>query len=97
MSQRKTTWTIKKIRDLVKAKFKKRACLFQVKVAFALRERKNDVVAIAATGSGKTLSFWIPLGVAVLNGLLARSTIELHHGALTFLSGRYIRRSLLMP
>ncbi|KAH9919666.1 P-loop containing nucleoside triphosphate hydrolase protein [Amylocystis lapponica] len=58
-------WSIKKIRDLVKSKFKKQPCLFQVKVAQALRERQNDVVAIAATGSGKTLSFWIPLLMAL--------------------------------
>ncbi|EJD41799.1 PAP2-domain-containing protein [Auricularia subglabra TFB-10046 SS5] len=36
------------------------------------------------------LSFWSPLGIALLNGLLTRSTIELHHGTLTFLSGRFI-------
>ncbi|KAH9911457.1 P-loop containing nucleoside triphosphate hydrolase protein [Fomitopsis serialis] len=59
------SWSIKRIRDLVKIRFKKRACLFQIKVARALRERQNDVVAIAATGSGKTLSFWIPLLMAL--------------------------------
>ncbi|GBE79278.1 hypothetical protein SCP_0204760 [Sparassis crispa] len=56
------------IRDLVKAKFNKRACLFQIKVAQALMERQNDVVAIAATGFGKTLSFWIPLLMALEDG-----------------------------
>ncbi|KAH9951073.1 P-loop containing nucleoside triphosphate hydrolase protein [Amylocystis lapponica] len=61
-------WSIKKIRDLVKSKFKKRACLFQIKVAQALREKKDDVVAVAATGSGKTLSFWIPLLMALEDG-----------------------------
>lgn len=61
-------WSIKRIRDLVKAKFGKRACLFQIKVACALREKRKDVVAVAATGSGKTLSFWIPLLMALEDG-----------------------------
>lgn len=61
-------WSIARIRRLVYTKFKKRACLFQIKIAQALRERKKDVVAIAATGSGKTLSFWIPLLMALEDG-----------------------------
>ncbi|EPS94524.1 hypothetical protein FOMPIDRAFT_1055021 [Fomitopsis schrenkii] len=61
-------WPIERIRQLVLAKFKKRACLFQIRIAQALREKKKDVVAIAATGSGKTLSFWIPLLMALEDG-----------------------------
>ncbi|TFY58991.1 hypothetical protein EVJ58_g6058, partial [Rhodofomes roseus] len=45
-----------------------RACLFQVKIGLAIRQRKNDVVGIAATGSGKTLSFWLPLLMALEDG-----------------------------
>lgn len=52
----------------MKAKFRKRACLFQIKVARALRDKRKDVVAIAATGAGKTLSFWIPLLMAMEDG-----------------------------
>ncbi|EMD32167.1 hypothetical protein CERSUDRAFT_21294, partial [Gelatoporia subvermispora B] len=54
-----------RIRDLVEKKFGQRPCLFQVKVAKSLYEKQNDVVAVAATGSGKTLSFWIPLLMAL--------------------------------
>ncbi|KZT18843.1 hypothetical protein NEOLEDRAFT_1021297, partial [Neolentinus lepideus HHB14362 ss-1] len=57
-------WTDDKIRELVQLKFNKRACLFQIKIARAIRERKRDVVANAATGFGKTLSFWILLLMA---------------------------------
>ena len=35
----------------------------------ALYEKQNDVVGVAATGSGKTLSFWIPLLMALEDGL----------------------------
>ncbi|RDX48734.1 P-loop containing nucleoside triphosphate hydrolase protein, partial [Lentinus brumalis] len=56
-----STWTTARIRDLVIRKFGKRPCLWQIKVAQALKEKQQDVVAVAATGSGKTLSFWIAL------------------------------------
>lgn len=61
-------WSTKRIRELVQAKFGKRPCLFQVEIARALREKRNDVVAVAATGSGKTLSFWIALLMALEDG-----------------------------
>lgn len=60
-------WSIKDIRDLVQKKFNKRACWFQIKIALALQLGK-DVVGIAATGVGKTLSFWIPLLMALEEG-----------------------------
>ncbi|RDB20670.1 ATP-dependent DNA helicase RecQ [Hypsizygus marmoreus] len=60
-------WTIKQIHDLVQAKFGKRACWLQVKIALALRAGK-DVVGIAPTGAGKTLSFWIALLMALEEG-----------------------------
>ncbi len=61
-------WTVPQIRELVFRKFGKRPCLWQIKVARALREKRSDVVAIAATGSGKTLSFWIALLMALEDG-----------------------------
>ncbi len=60
-------WTIKKIRDLTMKKFGKRACWYQVKTALALYEKK-DVIGCAPTGAGKTLSFWIPLLMALEDG-----------------------------
>ncbi|KAH9855607.1 P-loop containing nucleoside triphosphate hydrolase protein [Lenzites betulinus] len=61
-------WSTERIRGLVEKRFGKRPCLFQIRVARAIRERQNDVVAVAATGSGKTLSFWIPLLMAIEDG-----------------------------
>lgn len=61
-------WTIPKIRSLVQEKFGVRPCWAQIKPALLLREGK-DVVQVAATGAGKTLSFWIPLLTALEDGL----------------------------
>ncbi|KAK7682120.1 hypothetical protein QCA50_014706 [Cerrena zonata] len=60
-------WSIEDIRDLVMKRFGKRACWFQIQIALALRKGK-DVVGIAATGAGKTLSFWIALLMAIEEG-----------------------------
>ncbi|KAF8154631.1 P-loop containing nucleoside triphosphate hydrolase protein [Crassisporium funariophilum] len=60
-------WSVKEIQDLVQRVFKKRPCWFQIKVALALHTGK-DVVACAPTGAGKTLSFWIPLLMALEEG-----------------------------
>ena len=48
-------------------KFSKRACWYQVRTALALYEKK-DVIGCAPTGAGKTLSFWIPLLMALEDG-----------------------------
>ncbi|KAF8168693.1 P-loop containing nucleoside triphosphate hydrolase protein [Pholiota molesta] len=60
-------WTVKEIRDLTQAKFGKRACWYQVQTALALYEGKH-VIGCAPTGAGKTLSFWIPLLMALEDG-----------------------------
>ncbi|KAJ7731383.1 hypothetical protein B0H16DRAFT_1772954 [Mycena metata] len=36
-------------------------CLWQIRVVEAILKRDGDVVCISATGSGKTLTFWLPL------------------------------------
>lgn len=36
-------------------------CLWQAKVAEAVLKGDKDVISVAATGSGKTLTFWMPL------------------------------------
>ena len=45
--------------------------MFQIKVAIALYEGNNfcDFIACAATGAGKTLTFWIPLLIALEDGM----------------------------
>ncbi|KAF8230437.1 hypothetical protein L208DRAFT_1281968 [Tricholoma matsutake] len=54
------SWSIEDIHNLVQQKFKKHPCWMQVKITLALYAGK-DVIGCAATGAGKTLSFWIPL------------------------------------
>ncbi|KAF9496577.1 hypothetical protein BDN71DRAFT_1389254, partial [Pleurotus eryngii] len=44
-------------------------CLFQIQVAMAIYCDWKDVVACTPTGSGKTLSFWIPLIMVQADGL----------------------------
>ena len=36
-------------------------CLWQIHVVEAILKHDRDVISIAATGSGKTLTFWMPL------------------------------------
>lgn len=55
------------IRELVQRKLHKRACLWQIKIAQALDD-KSDVIGVAATGAGKTLTFYIPLLMALERG-----------------------------
>jgi superfamily II DNA helicase RecQ len=38
-----------------------RPCLWQIRVVEALLKHDKDIISIAATGSGKTLTFWMPL------------------------------------
>ena len=55
------------MQDLVQNRFRKRPCYFQIKVAQALYAEK-DVVACAPIGAGKTLTFWIPILMALEEG-----------------------------
>lgn len=49
------------IRDRTLEVFGVRPCLWQIKVVEAILKRNRDVVSIAGTGMGKTLTFWMPL------------------------------------
>ena len=62
-------WTTEEIRDTTFKRFNKRPCLFQIQVAKTIYCARKDVVACAPTGSGKTLSFWMPLVMAQADGL----------------------------
>ncbi|KAF7966472.1 hypothetical protein HWV62_38172 [Athelia sp. TMB] len=60
----KIPWTPEKVREVIRKRFDKRACWYQVKTALALYAKK-DVVGKAPTGSGKTLSFFVGLVMAM--------------------------------
>ena len=49
------------ISDKVEECFTYHPCLWQIHVVQALLKNNNDVVSILATGSGKSLTFWMPL------------------------------------
>lgn len=53
--------TIGEIRQKTLESFGRRACLWQCEATRAVVEGLRDVVCISGTGSGKTLTFWMPL------------------------------------
>ena len=52
---------LEELRQASKNVFGKLPCLWQLRVAEAILQRKKDVILTAATGAGKTLTFWLPL------------------------------------
>ena len=60
-------WSVADVRKLVLRVFGKRPCWLQVQAALAVYGG-NDVVVCAATGFGKTLTFWIPILMALEEG-----------------------------
>ena len=53
--------SLEELRQVAQKVFGQRPCLWQLRVAEAILQRKQDVILTAATGAGKTLTFWIPL------------------------------------
>jgi superfamily II DNA/RNA helicase len=49
------------LRALALKCFGKWPCLWQLKVAKAFLQKDHDIVCIAGTSLGKTMSFWLPL------------------------------------
>jgi replicative superfamily II helicase len=49
------------IRSLTQSKFLHYPCLWQAKAVEAILKHDRDVIIIAGTGMGKTLTFWMPL------------------------------------
>ena len=53
--------SISDIRTKTNVHFGVHPCLWQAQVVLSILKRSGDVVSIAATGEGKTLTFWMPL------------------------------------
>lgn len=53
--------SIDEIRAKTLQAFKRRPCLWQCEVTRSMLRGDRDVVCISGTGSGKTLTFWMPL------------------------------------
>ena len=49
------------IRERAKEVFKKTPCLWQLKITEVFLKQDRDIVCIAGTGMGKTLTFGLPL------------------------------------
>ncbi|KAG2743438.1 P-loop containing nucleoside triphosphate hydrolase protein, partial [Suillus brevipes Sb2] len=49
------------IQQVTQERFGKRPCLWQMKVAKAFIQNDRDIVCIAGTSLGKTMTFWMPL------------------------------------
>ena len=53
--------SLEKLRILTTQVFGQTPCLWQLNVVDAILQRNKDVILTAATGAGKTLTFWMPL------------------------------------
>lgn len=53
--------SLDEIRSQTLEKFGKRPCLWQMHICEAVLRGDRDVISIAGTGMGKTLTFWMPL------------------------------------
>ncbi|KAJ3519119.1 hypothetical protein NMY22_g13345 [Coprinellus aureogranulatus] len=53
--------SVDEIRKIAEEKWGIRPCLWQCEVVQAILRRDGDVISISGTGSGKTLTFWLPL------------------------------------
>jgi len=49
------------IQDIAQQRFGKWPCLWQIKITQAFIEANHDIVCIAGTSMGKTMTFWMPL------------------------------------
>jgi reverse gyrase len=64
----KINWTDDKLRALVLRDLKKRPCLLQMQIARAVHSKK-DVIGIAPTGAGKSLTMYMPFFMAREEGM----------------------------
>ena len=49
------------IRSLTQSTFHHYPCLWQAKAVEAILKQDRDIIIVAGTGMGKTLTFWMPL------------------------------------
>ncbi|KAF8128126.1 P-loop containing nucleoside triphosphate hydrolase protein [Boletus edulis] len=75
---------LSEIRARTEVVFGRQPCLWQQKVAQALLRRDQDVICIAGTGKGKTLTFWMPL-------LFSRTSIQIVITPLNLLGEQNVR------
>ncbi|KAF8240763.1 hypothetical protein L208DRAFT_1383678 [Tricholoma matsutake] len=60
-SQTSDTVLLSQVHDQVESLFGQRPCLWQIRVVQAILKNDKDIVSVSAMGSGKTLTFWMPL------------------------------------
>jgi len=53
--------TYDEMRIKAEAVFARRPCIWQLRVVEAILRQDGDITCISGTGSGKTLTFWLPL------------------------------------
>lgn len=54
---------VQEVRTLCKKKLGLSPCLWQIRAAFAILKGDKDVICVARTGAGKSMTFYIPLVV----------------------------------
>ncbi|KIJ42608.1 hypothetical protein M422DRAFT_229182 [Sphaerobolus stellatus SS14] len=81
MASRASLPTYTEIRDVTHASFGIRPCISQIQAAAAQLEKKSGVVYISGTGSGKTLTFWMPM-------LFEEESITIHVTSLNILGAQ---------
>lgn len=54
---------IRRVRSLCETTLGSSPCLWQIRVAFAILKGEKDVICVARTGAGKSLTFYLPLVV----------------------------------
>ena len=57
--------SVKKLRTLCESTWGSSPCLWQIRIAFMILKGKTDVICVARTGAGKSLTFYLPLLVRV--------------------------------
>ena len=61
--------SVKKLRSLCERTWGSSPCLWQIRIAFMILKGKTDVICVARTGAGKSLTFYLPLLVRK-NGII---------------------------